>query len=892
MKRIYVIVLAILSANAVSIAALAQVAEPAASGGLEEIIVTATKRAENLQDVPVSISALSAADLRSKGVFSTSDLNDSIPNLQVGSAYGETQPNFTLRGIGVGTEYNSNAASPVGVYVDEVYQSFRASHGQQLYDLDQIEIVRGPQGTLFGRNTTGGAINFFTTKPQMGDTSGYATVGYGNYDRFNAEAAVDFTPVTDIWGIRVAGTFLNSQPFVKNVTRAGPANSASAFLTPNVTLANVTRTNTGTSPGGAEVFGIRATSLYKPSSDLAVTLKIYASQSYGGLDSPQNAGTGASPNLPADSVTLLNSGFAGFGANFLPPNWSPSANGLNALRIGNDQEGTALVKAQGVVLNVNYRLNDSMRLISISDFDASHYALLPTIDCDGTPYAVCAIGYDSVSHSVNQDLRFDYSADKTKLIVGAYYGLDNIVSRNTPHFYDFLNDEFLALGNSLVSAGVFTPATNPFTKSYWNPPGIGLLSQTNPAAFPTGLDANQNYTQERRSSAFYTEGSQELTSTVKLTLGARFTHDTFAYKDALTTFYDLTGAARAYTVSDYRDPATGKFAFYYPGVTSGPVHPLNRSDSSNATTGRAIIDWKPLDGILLYGSYSRGYRGGTYNGLAFQGAQQVYFVKPETVDALEAGLKSRFLDNRVQVNLSVFHYNYHNQQQQLLDPSSTTYLVNLSGKETGLDADVQFKVNDVLRLDFGLGIIHSAFNHSPCPAVGILATNPPPQVGNCLSTGAGNVDVGGNPFPYAAKQSGNFGINWKALQWDSGAINVSINTSYTGRYYFDTFGDYSYTSPIGKGPAGGPVDARTIAKGPIHVGGGDYWLLNSRVSYVTGNWTVAAWGKNLTDKLYYGNYINVEGSYGSDYRIRTAPRTFGLEVSMKFGAATHDNVHM
>lgn len=237
--------------------------------------------------------------------------------------------------------------------------------------------------------------------------------------------------------------------------------------------------------------------------------------------------------------------------------------GLNALRIGSDQEGMALVKSQGVVLNLNYRLNDSMRLISISDFDASHYALLPTIDCNGTPYAVCAIGYDSVSHSVNQDLRFDFSADKTTLIVDAYYGLDNIVSRNTPHFYDFLNDEFLALGNSLVSAGVFTPATNPFTKSYWNPPGIGLLSQTNPAAFPTGLDANQNYTQEHRSAAFYTEGSQELTSTLKLTLGARFTHDTFAYKDALTTFDDLTSAARAYPVSHYRDPATGKFAFCY-----------------------------------------------------------------------------------------------------------------------------------------------------------------------------------------------------------------------------------------------------------------------------------------------------------------------------------------
>ena len=85
------------------------------SAGLEDIIVTATKRSENLQVVPVSITAITAETLTAKGVFSTSDLNNSIPNLNVSSAYGETQPNFTLRGIGVGTEYNSNAASPVGV---------------------------------------------------------------------------------------------------------------------------------------------------------------------------------------------------------------------------------------------------------------------------------------------------------------------------------------------------------------------------------------------------------------------------------------------------------------------------------------------------------------------------------------------------------------------------------------------------------------------------------------------------------------------------------------------------------------------------------------------------------------------------------------------------------
>jgi len=835
-------------------AATASTEEPI---GLEEVIVTATRRQENLQNVPVSISVFTAADLKAQGVFQSADMNNSMPNLNVQSSYGSTQPNFTLRGIGVGTEYNSNAASPIGVYVDEVYQSFRASHGQQLFDMDQIEVVRGPQGTLFGRNTTGGAISFTTTKPQMGDTQGDISVGWGNYNRFTTDAVLDFTPVTDVLGVRLAGTFVNSSPWLHNVTGGGDNDSASAALAATATAADLTRVNTGISPGGEEIYGLRATALYKATENFTGTLKLYASQSFGGVMSPQNKGTGATPSLPADSVTLLNSAFAGLGAGLLPPAYSPTANGLGSRQIANDTEGTALVKNEGIVANLAYHINDQLRVVSVSDFDVTHYDL-SEIDCDGTPYTLCAIGYDSESHSVNQDIRLDYSADKNKLIVGAYYGYDEIVTRNTPHFYDFLNDESLILG---------------FPKTYWNPPGIGL----EPTGFPTGLDAYQNYTQERKSEALYAEGSRELTDTLKVTLGFRRTQDQFAYKNALTTFYDLTGAPRAYTVSDYAP--NGVDQNYYIGVSPGVAHPLSRSDSSGANTGRLILDWKPLDAILLYGSYSRGYRGGTYNGLAFQSAAQVYFVKPEAVDAEEVGIKSRFLDNRLQFNASVFHYNYYNQQDQLLSPAAVTYLVNLDGRESGLDAELTFAATQTVRLNVGLGILHSEFDHTPCPTA--LITSSPPQVGNCLATGAGNVDVGGNPFPYASKVSGNFGVDWKALETTQGTLTVHADTSYTGKYYYDTFGSYSYTSPTG-GIGGGAVNDRKIAEGPLHDGGGDYWLLNSRISYLMGRYTFAVWGKNLTNKLYYPNAINVEGSYGGDYFIRAAPVTFGAEASMKF----------
>ena len=194
--------------------ALAQEAED--TGGLAEIIVTAQKRSENLQDVPAAISAIDGNAMLAKGIVETTDLMGALPNLQVTSPYGKTQPNFSLRGVGVANEFSASTASAVGVYVDEVYQSFRASHGQQLYDLERVEVLRGPQGTLYGRNTTGGAINFITRKPSLQGTNAYITAGYGNPNTYEIEAASEFTFTDDRFGMRFAGSFTKGDGYTRN----------------------------------------------------------------------------------------------------------------------------------------------------------------------------------------------------------------------------------------------------------------------------------------------------------------------------------------------------------------------------------------------------------------------------------------------------------------------------------------------------------------------------------------------------------------------------------------------------------------------------------------------------------------------------------------------------
>ncbi len=868
MKKSFAVSVSALIMAGVSSGALAQ-SPPAAetdNGGLEEIIVTATKRSENLQDVPVAVSAISSKALQNQGVFETSDLNHALPNLQVSSPYGQQQPNFSLRGVGVGTEFNANAASPVGVYVDEVYQSFRASHGQQLYDLEQIEVVRGPQGTLYGRNTTGGAINFITRKPELKGTNGALTLGYGRFNRFNAEGAIEFTPVDGKVGVRVAGTYVHSDPYIRNRLAAGLNKAAPTFPT----AAAFGNQSTGIQPGITKSYGIRGTILAKPSDTVELTLKGYAAKAAGGQEVPIATGQ----SLTSDTINYLSPNFL-FSPLFtplsagglLPASYSASARGLSDREVESDTVGKAISRAEGVVFNAKIELSDTLKVISVTGYDSGLYSQSPNTDCDATPLRLCSIGYRSSFHAFNQDVRLDYDHGPIKFIFGGYYGKDSVTADNRPDFFNILRDVNRALGS---------------VPGYFNPGGnFGALLPA--GSLPTGITATQHFRQQRTSYAVYGEGSYQLADTVKLTLGGRYTKDRNKFLDGLTTFFDDTGAARLITVSNYSAGLLGgsylignltdgagnvvlPAAVASPGARPGP---LNRSGKSGRFSGRAILDWKPTESSLIYASVSRGYRAGTFNGLAYGSSSQVYFVPPETVNAYEVGFKSRFADNRVQLNGSFFYYDYKGQQGQVVDSSATANLIALDGSLKGLELELQVAATDTLHLNASLGIIDSKYKHGTCPVANIVSA--PPQVGNCVASGTGNVDVGGNPFPYAAKSSINVGFDWDAYKANDNKLTLHGDAAYTGQFYFDSFKDYSSTAGL-----------RRLSTGQFSKGEGKYWVLNARTTFTHGNYSLSAWVKNLTDKTYYPFGIAIENLFGNGYRVRAQPRTFGVEASVKF----------
>src|SRR5258708_15876627 len=243
--------LAALVAAAVPRQSSAQTAE------LDDVIVTAQRQAERAQDVPIAITALSGADLEARGARQARDVVASVPNLIYTSPYGEeAQPTFALRGVAT-NDYSQTQSSPIAMYVDEVYKSVGAEQVLQLYDLDRVEVLRGPQGTLYGKNATGGAVSFYSRNPDLNSYGGYVTAGLGNFHEYTVQGAVGGPLIDHELGWRAA---------IFYEKRDGWMNS----IEPGVRPAE-----------GVDALAGRVSFLAKPSDALSILLKMSASHSGG-----------------------------------------------------------------------------------------------------------------------------------------------------------------------------------------------------------------------------------------------------------------------------------------------------------------------------------------------------------------------------------------------------------------------------------------------------------------------------------------------------------------------------------------------------------------------------------------------------------------------------------
>jgi iron complex outermembrane receptor protein len=350
----------------------------------QDIVITAQKRSERLQDVPVSVTALSNYTLASARIDSGTEIARLTPNLRVSVLGDESQPKFALRGIST-PEFNLNAISPTGVFFDEVYVGASFLGGATTLDLDRVEVLRGPQGTLFGKNTTAGAINFISAAPTYRN-EGMLSAGGGTYNYYEFKGTGEAPLIADKLTLRFAFNTAHSDGYVKNVNSNG------------TDLSNIDRK------------AARLTIGFKDDdSGFNGTLKLFLTQEDAAAIGAINQGTGPG-------------GTNAFGVN---PRVNPfTGQPLSSRQTATDRSGVIEVRGAGGYLTLNKDLG-GVTLTSISSYIKGRF--LNLVDGDGSIVNLLHIDFASKTKEWSQDLRVATNGTGPfKLIAGLYYYHDNI----------------------------------------------------------------------------------------------------------------------------------------------------------------------------------------------------------------------------------------------------------------------------------------------------------------------------------------------------------------------------------------------------------------------------------------------------------------------------------
>jgi iron complex outermembrane recepter protein len=460
--------------------AVGQAIAQTSDSGIETVVVTAERRGEDVQAIPITIQAITGKQIMDLGIKSSSDLSQFAPNVAIALPAGAgNQPIITIRGVGL-NDYDTNNAGPNGVYMDEVYLASPASQTFQAFDLERIEVLKGPQGTLYGRNTSGGAINFISAKPTDDFTGSFHAEG-GSYDDYQLQGAVG-GQITDGLDGRIA--------IVKNGSGGYTFNSL-----------------TGTRENGVNNIAGRAQLLWKPISDLSILLNVHGGlvanrpaeyRHLGSFDpvtfdecSPQRVNSSSS-----DCVDLF-----GYGT---PKNFYAGAY---------NRREHLLVRSGGVSLRADYTLG-SLTFTSLSSFERNDK--IHPEDTDAGPNRLLEINFGVHSTDVTQELRVSTSGDNYNWLMGAYY-LGEDLHQDQPIF------ELLDVDN------FFGPHAGDASGDPANP---------NPITATTLFDNSRQIT---NSYAVFTQGDYSITDALKLTLGARFTGESKSFRYSAAQQVQING---------------------------------------------------------------------------------------------------------------------------------------------------------------------------------------------------------------------------------------------------------------------------------------------------------------------------------------------------------------
>ena len=640
---------------------------------LEEVVVTAQKRTESMQDVPVAVSAIGGNDIETLGWDNPLDVAAQVPNMQVSAPFGDVQPLFAIRGVSM-VDYSPSQSSPIGLYADEAYIGAPFLHGMAMFDLERIEVLRGPQGTLYGKNTTGGAINLITRTPEIDtETNGWFTAGVGNYGMVTANGAIEGALAEGSLAGRLAFKYKEDDGWWDN--------------------------RIGKDMNQTKNWAIRGTLNWQPTDNLGVILKA----SYGDSD----------PRAAAGRVNGTNPG--GLNIAGSPESFKPKFHEGSIDKPGKSETELSLLN-----LKVSYDFSD-YTLVSVTSWYEGDY--FQAQEVDGVPDQLVSVDWGAETDSISQDLRIVSNYDGPfNFIAGIYYG-DEDVDTNTLH------DTFFA---SPVPNAVL-PAQAPQLLLSGGAFGqISRLLDVEKETLAVYTDMNWDFTSKwsLNLGLRYTEDE----NTRDYLNYSRFNGGPLVIPGALTGLpFDITTDPRTEGTYIPGNP-TGIDAPLVPPTVGVPVWthgPLTtdsapkRSVKEDEITGTIALSYIINDDIMTYGRFSRGYRSGAFNaGMVYLEEGDDAYADPEFVDAYELGMKGEFFGGNMRFNAAAFYYDY-TDQQFVNQIGISAVLENAGGVDIyGLEFEMLALPTENLTLQMGLGLIDAEYNELVLQGVDLEGNEP------------------------------------------------------------------------------------------------------------------------------------------------------------------------
>jgi iron complex outermembrane receptor protein len=733
--------------------------QPAASAGMEEIVVTAQRREEKLLNVPIAVSAFNAETLRERNITDINGLIGFAPNVKIVQSPGyTTESDISIRG-----SITINPAPywepAVGLYVDGIYIPKAIGDVFDVADLDHIEILRGPQGTLYGRNTLEGAVNIVTKKP-TGQFDGYVQFGAGNYGDIRTQGVVDLPAIGKL-SLKLSGLiesrdgFVSVQPDPFHLPISGPPSvgdlyslynraariSARLDITDDITADYAFDVNQERNRGNfSQLTRVGSGGIFDPSAPayLGIPLYLYIQHN------------------PASQTAYVN------GANNNSPIFEDSG-----------------VRAHSLILT--WDANDNLTLKSLTSYRWIDWS--NSLDLDGSPMEIAGTQLYTHYHAFSQELQATGQFDRFHYTAGAYYFNDRGMTFNPQEFF---------LGGAVYDS-----------------------------RYGYGTEAYALYGQIEYNPAI-------LDDRLTLIAGLRYSNE-----DKFGSRYEAAGTL---------------------GGLSTVIPWISATKSFAAATPTYIAKYAVTDQVNVYAKYAEGFKSGGFNGEAASAIEAITPFDAESVNEWEVGVKSRWLDGRLNIDAAAFYDQHNNMQLSVfLGTGAVASVVRNAGSADidGFEVQMQALPMPWLQLTGNVGYMNATYNRFINNGV------------NVASTAA---------FPAAPQFTANAGVDATLMDNDIGQLHLLVDYIHSDAYYF-----YPYSLSANPAVNGGYYAGSTKAS-PQNVVNMRLRLVN--VQLASGTVDVEMWGENIFNDKYRINGIDFGPGFGnmtvSNYG---PPPTFGGDVT-------------